>query len=65
MKDGIEVGSGLLNHFSLYNSICRDFFNELVRRAWDWFIHRVSMVSTGSQGLRERVERVQVVSHKF
>ena len=66
MKGGIEVGSGLLNHFSLYNLICRDVFNGLVREAWDWFKYRVSVMSTGLQGLIERGgERVQVVSHQF
>jgi len=41
--------------FLLYNLIRRAFFNGLVRGARDWIRYRVSVVSTGSQGLREGV----------
>ena len=43
----------MLNHLSLCNSTCRVFFNGLVRGAWNWFRYRVSVVSPGSQSLRE------------
>ena len=43
----------LVNHFSLYNSICKKIFNRLAIGACDWFRYRVSVVSTNRQCLRE------------
>ena len=43
----------LVNHFSLYNSICKKIFNRLAIGACDWFRYHVSVISTNRQCLRE------------